>query len=52
MLLTSHHAAKNGVVVATEKKQKTVLYDENSISKVHVPCTQWNSVNLTTSDAV
>lgn len=26
--------AKNGVVVATEKKQKSVLYDESSISKV------------------
>ena len=26
--------AKNGVVIATEKKQKSVLYDESSISKV------------------
>ena len=27
-------SAKNGVVVATEKKQKSVLYDESSIGKV------------------
>lgn len=26
--------AKNGVVIAVEKKQKSVLYDESSISKV------------------
>ena len=26
--------ATNGVVLATEKKQKSVLYDEHSISKV------------------
>ena len=29
-------AAKNGVVLAVEKKQKTVLYDESSINKVRV----------------
>ena len=28
-------AAKNGVVVAVEKKQKSVLYDESSINKVN-----------------
>ena len=28
--------AKNGVVLAVEKKQKSVLYDESSINKVSV----------------
>lgn len=30
--------AKNGVVIAVEKKQKSVLYDESSISKVICSC--------------
>jgi 20S proteasome subunit alpha 2 len=28
--------AKNGIVIATEKKQKSVLYDESSVSKIEV----------------
>ncbi len=29
-------AATNGVVLATEKKQKSVLYDEQSIHKIEL----------------
>lgn len=28
--------ASNGVVLATEKKQKSILYDENSIHKIEM----------------
>lgn len=28
------HTAANGVVLATEKKQKSILYDERSVHKV------------------
>lgn len=28
--------ATNGVVLATEKKQKSILYDENSIHKIEM----------------
>lgn len=30
----SFFAASNGVVLATEKKQKSILYDEQSVHKV------------------
>lgn len=33
-LCISFFAASNGVVLATEKKQKSVLYDEQSVHKV------------------
>lgn len=32
--LLSFFAASNGVVLATEKKQKSILYDEQSVHKV------------------
>ena len=32
--ISTPHTAKNGVVLAVEKKQKSVLYDESSINKV------------------
>ena len=36
------HTARNGVVIATEKKQKSVLYDESSISKVTWEWENWS----------
>ena len=33
--------AKNGIVIATEKKQKSVLYDESSVSKVSPGTGEW-----------
>ena len=41
--------AKNGVVLAVEKKQKTVLYDESSINKVSVCLSVFLSVFLATN---
>lgn len=44
----SHHPstpkAKNGIVLAVEKKQKSVLYDESSITKV-LHCTHRRNFN-------
>lgn len=34
LLIVPFHSAQNGVVLATEKKQKSILYDEHSIHKV------------------
>ena len=34
--LTNYFVATNGVVLATEKKQKSILYDEQSIHKIEM----------------
>ena len=35
-MVCSYIAATNGVVLATEKKHKSILYDEHSLSKIEM----------------
>ena len=35
VLISSSFVASNGVVLAAEKKQKSLLYDESTVSKVN-----------------